>query len=254
MFIKNPDDLLLSTHGAVRSLLLRVATVGLYLAVYKNIQAITSTILEVLNHPFFFLLFVYESRLLFRMRESFLKGFVLIILFSTTLIPIFRLLLREIDTDTIFLWFGICQVLFCLDAARTSIMNHRPTEKRQFRRTDVIPIEESIMIPIKTEENGVFGYTAAMVGFFALFSRISDNTQVLILEGTGFLFYLFFPYVLERFKVHLHPVKTFLVILSLIIYQLLADVTIFVIFLGIISSLFTFSYFIIEILKKTEKS
>ncbi|ELA42455.1 uncharacterized protein VICG_00554 [Vittaforma corneae ATCC 50505] len=239
-----------ASYTFVRLLLLRISSIGLYLAAYKNIDCITCFIIELSKHPAFPLLIVYETKSFLDLKEPILKAFVLILLFSTTLVPIIKALLKEIDTNTIFFWFSLCQVIFCIDSVRTSILNKGKSKKKKFSHDKVIPLEESILIPLKTENNGVFGNMAALFGFFGTFSRIDDNTQVLILQAIGFVAYLFVPSFLEKRFVHLSCKKLILVLCSFLIIQYLADQQIFFIFLSITAIVFSFLSLSIELIDK----
>lgn len=242
-----------TSYTLLRLLLLRISAVGLYLAAYRNIDCITHFITELSRHPAFPLLIVYETKGVLDLRKPILKAFVLILLFSTTLTPIIKALLKEIDTDTIFFWFSICQIIFCIDSVRTSILNRNKNRKRRFSKDEVIPLEESLLIPLKVENNGVFGNIAALVGFFGTFSRINDNTQVLILQAIGFIVYMFVPSFLEKRLVHLCFKKLFLVLCSFLIIQYLADHQICFIFLLITLAVFGVLVLSIELIGRDKE-
>lgn len=214
----------------LRLLLIRISVIGLYLAAFKNIGYLTSKAAYYINHPTIPLLFVCELKNQFDIKIPVLKTFTLLLLFSTTLIPILRALFVEIDTDTIFLWFSLCQIVFCIDSVKTSILNNNKNIKKRFLKTDVIPLEESILIPLKIENNGVFGNIAALIGFLGTFSRITDNTQVLVLLAIGFFTYLFVPKLLEKRLVHLSFKKLIFVLSSFLIFLFISDLKLFVIF------------------------
>lgn len=234
----------------IKLLILRISLIGLYLAAYRNIKALTKIILEVPKHPVIFYSLILEAKGIQRFKDTHLKSFTLLIILSTTLIPIFRSLLKEIDTDTIFFWFSICQIIFCIDSVKSSILNQKDRKEfsRRFKRTEVISLEESILIPQKGEFNGVFGSIAALVGFFGTFSRIDDNIQVLVLQAIGFAFYLFLPWFLENRNIHVSNRRFLLILCSFSIFQLIGDAYVFMIIfcmtVGIGVSLIGFTYII----------
>jgi len=234
MTIHNPDNY--SSATLLRLLILRIASIGLYLSAYRNIKSITDLAVDLYRDQLPLFLIASRAEVLLNPKEPLLKTFTLIVLFTTTLVPIIRNLLKEIDTDTIFFWFGICQAIFCIDSIRASIFS-RSQKARRFDRNEVLLLEESILIPLKIESNGVVGSIAALLGFFGTFSRIEDNTQVLLLLAIGFTIYHFVPHILERRLVHRStPMLAGLVVLQLAV-QFLFDEGRFHIFLYLIISL-----------------
>lgn len=228
-------DCTYDSQSTIKLLILRISVIGLYLVAYRNIRMLSKIILEVPKHPIMFYSLIFETKGIVCFKEPHLKSFTLLILFSTTLIPVFRALLKEIDTDTIFFWFSICQIIFCVDSIKSSILNRKDKKQsiRRFKRTEVISLEESILIPRKNEFNGVFGSIAALVGFFGTFSRIDDNTQALILQAIGFIFYLFLPRFLENRNIHMDNRRFLLILCSFFIFQLIGDEYIFAIIFSI---------------------
>lgn len=212
----------LSAFTLLRLLLIRIASISLYLCAYRNIDKITRAVINFTQHPLVLVLVVTQTETLISLKEPFLKTFTLLTIFSTTLVPIIRTLLAEIDTDAAFFLFFVCQIIFCIDSTRTSILN-RTTTKRRFHKDEVISLEESILIPTSTRPNCIVGNIAALLGFFGTFSRIEDDTQVLVLQGIGYAVYLLVPHVLEKRLIHLSSRRLALILSSFLVVQLLFD-------------------------------
>lgn len=238
-----------SSYTLLRLLLIRIATIGLYLAAYKNIGEISRIISELLSNPVSFLLIVYETKDILSLGNPIIRQFTLIFLLSATFIPIIRTLMREIDTNTIFFWFSICQCIFCIDSVRMAILNKLTSKKPKFTREETIPLEESILIPLKMENNGIFGNMAALLSFFALFSRMNSNKDVFILFVAGFVIYLFVPYFIEESLVYQSTRRVVQVLSSFLILQFLADQETFYTFLYIIATVSLFWILSISIIE-----
>lgn len=235
-------------------LTIRISTIGLYLVAYRNIENITDTVISCFQYPFPFLLLACETKNLLLKKIPFLKTFVLLLLFCVILGPVFRSLLREIDSGIIFLLFIFCQIFFCIDSVKASTLNEHCQVQKTFKRTEVIPLEESMLLAQKAHSCMTFGLITALLGFFGTFSRMNDDTQVLVLQAIGFISYLFVPYVLEKNNVHKSFFRAFLVMCSIFVLLLTYDLLLFFIFQVIIALLFLFTVIMVRTISITKEN
>lgn len=237
-----------SSATLLRLLLIRTISISLYLTAYRNIEAITRFLLRVSKHHIILSLLLSHVKVLLNPKRLFPKTFVLIILFSTTLMPIIRDLLKGIATNTVFLWFFILQVVFCIDTIRVSILN-KGQPRKVFNRNEAISLEESMLITKKIESNGIIGNISILLGFFGTLSRVKDDIEVLILLAIGFITYHFVLRTLENCLVHIYTSRLLIIILVLFGIQYIFDeqqFQIFLLFFPVTSFLWILSAKLIE--------
>lgn len=227
------------TRVVLKSLLIRIASVGLCIAVYKRISDLADVAIRMSSHPSILLLLV-ESKGLKHLKGLPYRGFISILLCFAIVFPVLKTLLNGVCGKLGLLVFSLCQVIFCVDSVKSGILS-ADTEKRSFEREDVISLEEGILIPMKFENTCACGNIAAMIGLMVMASRAENWVDAVVLQAIGFILYLFLPGFLENRSVHRIPLKIFLFLGSFFIFMFLSDKTIFTAFaimeLGIAASI-----------------
>lgn len=113
------------------------------------------------------------------------------------ILPIFKRLTYEISTDTIYLYFFICQIIYYIYSIKVSILN-RPSKPRNYSRNSPIPLEESLLVVKKLRYNSHLSSISSVIGFILMHSRFDNNMSILYLQIIGFLFYFILPDYVER--------------------------------------------------------
>lgn len=229
----------------VKLLITRVLMISLYLACYKNITKLTFHIASMVNSPFLLFTLIFNTGIYKYLKSPKIRTFTVIMMLFTAFSPVFRTLLCDIDTDTTFLCFSICQVIFCIDSVGTSLMTSKDLENiKNFKRNEIITLEEGLLIPLKKEDNGILVNISFLIGCFCTFSRLQRNIEVLILLGFGFIFYILVPFYIDQYT---NFIDGFIVLISSIIY--LADKEGFFLFGKIILLIAVFMALSIQLIK-----
>lgn len=236
---------------------IKTSIVGLFLSCFARIKDISAVAVSIVTSPFFMCTVMLNSGCLTHFRNPQFKSFTTILLLFTALTPIFRTLFADIDDDTIFFSFTICQFVFCTDSIGTSLKKIHKEEENQhlqarriFRREETITLEEGLILPMRTEDNCVVGSMAFLFGCFCLFSRLKSNLEVLVLQGIGFFLYMFLPFLIERQKIHLRLRDSGLITSLLLLGIYSADRRVFRTVLYLLSGEIAIMTATIEILKR----
>lgn len=232
----------------LKALLLRIILIGFYLLAMRRISLLTRCVKDLIDHPYLLSIIISECKLQVKLRYNALKPFLLILAFIKLTLPIFKTLVRDVTLNSVFWIFSLSQIIFCLDSVKSSILNTNKT-KRKFKRSDVIPLEEGILIPLKHECNGIMGNIAAIVGSMATMLMLESELEMLVLQAIGFLMYIFFPVHLERKLVHIVHFKLICFTASFLIFAFIDDFRIFLVFLYLISAVSVSIQTIIKIIE-----
>ncbi|KAI5174131.1 hypothetical protein PAEPH01_2074 [Pancytospora epiphaga] len=191
----------------INTILLRLSMVILYIAAYRSLPAIKYGVSLLPSNPMIFFQFYEASYKKKIFADNYLRSFLIILMCIIVLLPIFKTLTAEIATDTIWFNFSICQVIYCIDSVRSSILQGF-CPKRKYPRSYVIPLEESLLITKKISTGAEIANISAVLGFILLFSRIQNNFDIVYLQTIGFILYFFLPKILEQNKMYLSFYKT----------------------------------------------
>lgn len=199
-------------YHIVRSLLLQISLVALYITAYRNLPAVKSGFSSIFSRDplvlFQFFGSLHRKKLV---HDVFLRSFLVILLCIIVMLPIFKTLTSEISTDTIWFIFFLCQIIYCVGSVRASILA-APHRRLCYSRNCVIPLDESLLITKKIEGGNEASSIAAVIGFILLFSRIKNNFDIVYLQTIGFVLYFFLPHILEMQRVCRSTFETLLFI------------------------------------------
>lgn len=236
-----------SLYIPLKLLTVRILMIGLFLSCFKKISLIASCAVSAFNNPLLIFPFMFEFNYFKYFKNAQFRTFTIILLLFTSFTQVFRTLFKDIATDTVFLCYTICQILFCIDSSGTALISQK-AKTRKFSRNEVISLEEGLLIPLKREYNCVVGNIAMLIGCLCTFSRLESNTEVLVLQWIGFVLYFFIPFYIEKYNL---STLRFLVSSSIFYISIfLIDVDMFYLFTCIIAGLIIFTCLIVEILKK----
>lgn len=205
----------INIYSTFRSLVIRFISIGLFVSSYLHIRTLCILIERLFQHSFILPVLIIESNIYITLTKKKFKSYVIITIVFGVLLPIYKSFMSEIASDTVYLIFMICQIIYCLDSVRIYILR-KHVKKVEYTRSDVIPLEEALLIPKKTENNGVLGNLAAMIGFMAIFSTMNSAMEVLVLQCIGFYLYMYFPYKMDDI-IHSRSFGLFIIFFALII-------------------------------------
>lgn len=194
--------------------------------------------------------FIIEYNLKFKSHCLPARSFLIILLLLSIFLPIFKTLSNEFASDTVFVLFGICQLIYILDSVKSSLLNSN-NSKKSFKRHETIPLEEAMIIPKASVNNTIFGNIAALIGVMLNFSRIENNSEVIFLQFLGFILYLFFPYYIEKKFFSKELYWTFIYVFLFFFIAFFSDITIFQIFLILITSTLISIIFLMKYFEQT---
>lgn len=228
------------------SLILRITLISMYIALYKNIEIFTEDISKCDQAPFLLFQMLMRIEKTDVLKCSFCKTFSIIFLFVMILLPILSTLTAEISTDTIFFYFLFCQLIYCVDSVRSSILSQN-NKIKEYKREQTIPLEESLLVIRSTKCNGTMSKIAAVIGFILLFSRLDKASQITYFQIVSFILYFFVPNFLERLKFHHDFKKMMALIASAVLFSFFMDLTVLVFYLLVLFLLFLFFILTIEL-------
>jgi hypothetical protein len=179
----------------------RIAFVGMYLACFNNIKFMTNCVISTVNSSFLIFISVIDLDVWKYFKNPEFKSFTLILMLFTAFVPIFRTFLKEIDSNTTFLCFSICKTFFCIDSVGTCLVKNKNRSKK-FKKHETISLEEGMLIPSKTEDNGVISNIFLLIGCFCTFSRLESNVDVMVLQGIAFILYILIPSYLDAIELY----------------------------------------------------
>lgn len=136
-----------------------------------------------------------------------IRSFLLITLFIGTFLPVIRTLTAETCSDTIWLGFFWCQLVYCVCSSRSYILN-KPHANKEYQRYIPIPLEESLLIPHTKSSNNSLANISLAVGFIFILSRIKNDLDALTMLIIGILFYIFIPKLLIKCNIHRNTLTT----------------------------------------------
>lgn len=183
----------------IQKLILKMAFTALFIAACIHIDFVDFTSQTAFN------LFIPYFHSFAQIKDSKMLSYAdfralgLIILITYLLLPIFRCLTIEISTDTIYLYFFLCQFVYYITSIKEFILN-TPYKKIEYSREKVIPLEESLLIVKKNQFNANISRISVVLGFILIYSRVESNMSVLCLQLIGFLLYFIIPDYLDSLK------------------------------------------------------
>lgn len=223
------------TSVAMNSFFIRVASTALYTTALVSMSRIRDSLQFFTRDPFLVVQVLASFRKGRLLNDEYVWSFAIITLCIVILLPIIKTLMAETDTDTVWFHFLICQLLYCMKGVRLSILS-RPSNRKEYSRTDVIPLEECLVLMGDNSHMGASSCIAAVNGFILVFSRIENNFDILYLQAIGFLLYFYVPYLMESYRVHRSALKTtfYLSFIALLCY--IGSTVVFLTFCGVIAA------------------
>ena len=190
-----------SMPHVLNALLFRLASVILYIEALNHKAAIRTVLTLLPRNPILLaqVLVAATKRYLLHLRPF--RSFFILGLGSVLLLPVYRSLAAEIDTDTIWFNFLICQVVYCVSAVNSSLLGARPP-RRTFERERVIPLEEGLLLTRQFHNTPSVPCIAAALGHIFMFSRFQTDLDVFIFQLMAVLLYAVVPSFAESSGLH----------------------------------------------------
>ncbi|KAM0676262.1 glycosylphosphatidylinositol anchor biosynthesis [Gurleya vavrai] len=184
-------------NNDINRFLQSVMSIFIFFAIYKLIPRID------INSGLYalFLVVVLLAFKIIKKRKNF-KKFInlssLIVIWIFLMSQIILSLTKEISTDTIYIFYIILKIIYCIDNVKCAILNE--SEDTDERNLEERPLSlEDTYTNFRKNNISTLGYSCSILGSIMLCSRYSSIDEVFLHLCTNFSWFFLFPMMREFF-------------------------------------------------------
>ncbi|KAL6122703.1 hypothetical protein NUSPORA_00232 [Nucleospora cyclopteri] len=182
----------ISLKCAVNMFMMRLLCVLLFICAYNKINYVSNRIIFLLGTVEFFIEHINKILQAKKSVKLYNGSYGVIVLVTITLLPVMKNMTSYIETDTIYLIFFICTLIFCIESVSHKIRSAKTTEYVADRNKP-IPLDEAIIIPCKNMVNGTVGYISGTFALINIISRVKEDYEILNLLSLGLMLFFYLP-------------------------------------------------------------